>query len=515
MTTTDKKKTAIIVGAGPAGLTAAYELLTRTDIHPLVLEKDPKYVGGIARTIQYKGNRMDIGGHRFFSKSDRVTNWWLSMLPLEKGAEGQSIAYRGKIGQVPHSEMVGTGDRVMLLRPRLSRMHYTKKFFDYPVTLSYQTLRKLGPVKIVNIGVTYLFRKFFPRKPERSLEDFYINRFGDELYKTFFRSYTEKLWGMSCDKISPEWGAQRVKGLSITVVILNALSKLLPSLHAKKKVETSLIEQFLYPKFGPGHLWETVRDEVIARGGEVRMGYTVERIEREGNRVVAVVVRGPEGVVRLEADYVFSTMPVSELIGGMDAVPQVVSEVARDLPYRDFITVGVLAKKLALGDGSIPDTWIYIHEPSVTMCRIQFFNNWSPHLVADPTKQWFGLEYIISTKDALWQKSDEEVKKYAREELQRLDLVKDEDIEDMTVVRMEKTYPAYFGTYESFDQVRDFLNTIENLYPIGRNGMHRYNNQDHSMLVAMVAVDNILEGRTDKQNLWEVNAEQEYHEEKK
>ena len=245
------------------------------------------------------------------------------------------------------------------------------------------------------------------------------------------------------------------------------------------------------------------------------MGYTVERIEREGNRVVAVVVRGPEGVVRLEADYVFSTMPVSELIGGMDAVPQVVSEVARDLPYRDFITVGVLAKKLALGDGSIPDTWIYIHEPSVTMCRIQFFNNWSPHLVADPTKQWFGLEYIISTKDALWQKSDEEVKKYAREELQRLDLVKDEDIEDMTVVRMEKTYPAYFGTYESFDQVRDFLNTIENLYPIGRNGMHRYNNQDHSMLVAMVAVDNILEGRTDKQNLWEVNAEQEYHEEKK
>jgi protoporphyrinogen oxidase len=514
MKASGRKKTAIIIGAGPAGLTAAYELLTRTDIHPIVLEKDPVYVGGIARTIQYKGNRMDIGGHRFFSKSDRVTEWWLSMLPLESGASGQPIAYRGKAGVVPKVTVTGSGDKVMLLRPRLSRMHYTKQFFDYPVTLSYDTLRKLGVAKITKIGITYFFRKFFPRKPERSLEDFYINRFGDELYKTFFRSYTEKLWGMECSKISPEWGAQRVKGLSITVVLLNAISKLLPSLHAKKKVETSLIEQFLYPKFGPGHLWETVRDEVVSRGGEVHMGYTVLSFEQEGNRVVAVSASGPEGVRRYEADYVFSTMPVSELVQGMEA-PEDITSIARDLPYRDFITVGVQAKKLALGDGTVPDTWIYIHEPSVKMCRIQFFNNWSPYLIKDPSKQWFGLEYVISTKDALWQMSDEEVKRHARDELKRLELVRDEDIEDMTVVRMEKTYPAYFGTYESFDQVRDFLNTIENLYPIGRNGMHRYNNQDHSMLVAMVAVDNILEERVDKQNLWEVNAEQEYHEEKK
>lgn len=513
--TMSSKKVAIIIGAGPAGLTAAYELLTRTDIVPIVLEKDAAYVGGISRTIQYKGNRMDIGGHRFFSKSDRVMNWWLSMLPLEKGNEG-AVTYRGQTRVVENAN--SEGDQVMLVRPRLSRMYYNKKFFDYPVTLSYDTLSKLGFIKLVKIGITYLFRKFFPRQPESSLEDFFINRFGDELYKTFFKSYTEKLWGTPCNKISAEWGAQRVKGLSITSVIVNAFTKLFRSTSLEQKnVETSLIEQFMYPKFGPGQMWEVVRDRVVEKGGVVHMGHAVTGITRDGTRITSVEATDTSGNKHTFAcDYVFSTMPISELIEEMTpAAPADITRVAHDLPYRDFITVGVLVNKFKIGeDGKVPDTWIYIHEPSVLICRIQFFNNWSPYLVTEAGKQWFGLEYIISKEDQLWKMSDEEVKAFAREELKKLDLVDDSAIEDMTVARMEKTYPAYFGSYEEMPKVRTFLDTIENIYPIGRNGMHRYNNQDHSMLCAMVAVDNLVEGRTDKSNLWEVNAEQEYHEEK-
>lgn len=510
------KKVAVIIGAGPAGLTAAFELLTRTDIVPLILEKDQTYVGGISRTIQYKGNRMDIGGHRFFSKSDRVMNWWLSILPLEKGNEG-AVTYRGQTRTVEGA--TAHGDEVMLVRPRLSRMYYNKKFFDYPVSLSYDTLSKLGFVKLVKIGITYLFRKFFPRAPEKSLEDFFINRFGDELYKTFFKSYTEKLWGISCDKISAEWGAQRVKGLSITTVIVNAVSKIFrPASLSQKGVETSLIEQFMYPKFGPGQMWEVVRDRVLEKGGELKMGYSVTGLKHSGSNVTSVIARDAEGNEHeFPCDYVFSTMPVSELVDGlMPAAPKDVQHIAHNLPFRDFVTVGVLVDKFKIGtEGRVPDTWIYIHEPSVLICRIQFFNNWSPFLVTDPKKQWFGLEYIISTKDPLWNMSDDEVKKFSREELKKLELIDDSAIEDMTVARMEKTYPAYFGTYEEMPKVRDFLDTIQNLYPIGRNGMHRYNNQDHSMLCAMVAVDNIVDGKGDKKDLWLVNAEQEYHEEKR
>jgi protoporphyrinogen oxidase len=398
-------------------------------------------------------------------------------------------------------------------------MYYNKKFFDYPVSLSYDTLSKLGFVKLVKIGVTYLFRKFSPRFPESSLEDFFINRFGDELYKTFFKSYTEKLWGTPCSNISAEWGAQRVKGLSITTVIVNAVAKLFrPASLAQKGVETSLIEQFMYPKFGPGQMWEVVRDAVVAKGGEVHMGYTVVGVVREGTRVTRVIAEDTKGARHeFECDYFFSTMPVSELVDRLSpAAPEDIEHVARHLPYRDFVTVGVLVNKFKIGEaGRVPDTWIYIHDPSVLICRIQFFNNWSPYLVTDPHKQWFGLEYIISKEDALWNMSDDSVKAFARSELKKLDLVDDASIEDMTVARMEKTYPAYFGTYEDMPKVRAFFDTIENLYPIGRNGMHRYNNQDHSMLCAMVAVDLIQEGRTDKEILWQVNAEQEYHEEKK
>ncbi len=512
-----KQKIAVIVGAGPAGLTATYELLTRTDIKPIVLEQDPQYVGGIARTIQYKGNRMDIGGHRFFSRSDRVTEWWFSILPPQMALDNTEISYHGKTYNVSHSKSADP-DRVMLLRPRLSRMHYTKKFFDYPITLSMDTLSKLGLFKLIKIGTTYVYRRVRPIKPEVSLKDFYINRFGDELYKTFFESYTKKLWGMPCEEISPEWGAQRVKGLSITVVIKNALKKFFaPSAHRTHRVETSLIEQFLYPKYGPGQLWETVAEKIAAKGAEVLMGHKVVRINLKGGKVVSVVAQDERGAEReFVCEYVFSTMPISELVGGMHPqAPEHVRDIAVALPYRDFVTVGVLAKKFSPKHGGrIPDTWIYIHEPSVIMCRIQFFNNWSPYLVADPDKQWFGLEYVISTKDKLWSMSDEEVKHFAREELRKLELVEDEDIEDMAVARMEKTYPAYFGSYKDFAVVREYLNTIPNLFPIGRNGMHRYNNQDHSMLAAMVAVDNIVKGRIDKSNLWDINTEQEYHETK-
>lgn len=513
-------KTAIIIGAGPAGLTAAYELLARTDILPIVLEEDPLYVGGISKTSQYKGNRIDLGGHRFFSKSDRVMEWWLSILPLEAHEAGR-FAYQGAETLVPAGGSLDSRqtDDVMLVRNRLTRIYYDKKFFDYPITLSFDTLRKLGPVKLLKIGSTYAWRRLFPRKPEASLEDFFINRFGDELYRTFFKSYTEKVWGMPCDEISPEWGAQRIKGLSISVVVIHALARpFRRSSITQKGVETSLIERFMYPKYGPGHLWEIVARKIKERGGEIHHGETVVRVQVRDGRAMGVVARASDGSERAyEADYVFSTMPVRDLCValGIDAHDPV-RAVSDNLAYREFITAGLLIKKTDAPISKLSDTWIYIHEPDVDMGRIQFFNNWSPYLVADPEHTvWVGLEYFCNEGDALWRMSDDDFLRKARRELAQIGLAREEDIIDGTVLRQLKAYTAYTGSYGRFGEVRVHLDSIVNLFPIGRNGMHRYNNQDHSMLAAMTAVDNVVAGRIDKTNLWEINAEQEYHEEKK
>lgn len=531
-------KKAIIIGAGPAGLTAAYELLKRTDIIPIVLEKTGD-IGGISKTVNYKGNRIDIGGHRFFSKSDCVMNWWLNIFPLEKTSkESVTINYQSRSREIKttdlnipsDSEDGSDSDKVMLLRKRLSRIYFLRKFFTYPIGLSLDTLRKLGLKRTISIVFSYFKARLFPRKPERSLEDFIINRFGSTLYNLFFKDYTQKVWGVPCQKIPAEWGAQRIKGVSIAKAIRHALqsaTKRSSSTDIRQKdTETSLIEQFLYPKFGPGQLWEEVAQQIEDMGGKILKYHDVKRIHasQHGGQVAAVAainsITGDTSY--LEGDYFFSTMPVQELIGGMDGpIPEDVKEVAAGLQYRDFITVGILLSKLSFLDKKtgerkpleLKDTWIYIQEKDVKVGRLQLFNNWSPFMVKDSSTVWVGMEFFCNKTDDFWKKSDEAITELAISELEKIGLANKENVLDATVLRMEKTYPAYFGTYNRFDIVRKFINRFENLFLVGRNGMHKYNNSDHSMLTAMVAVDNICMGITEKENIWAINTEQEYHEE--
>ena len=525
---TEGSQRAIIIGAGPAGLTAAMELLERTGIVPIVLEKSD-FMGGISRTVNYKGNRIDIGGHRFFSKSDRVMDWWKKILPVEGGAEGsQTIQYHHQsrpIERHTSAPDARTTDRVMLVRQRRSRIFYLRKFFDYPIRLTADTIRKLGLVKVARIGLSYARSVLRPIHPERTLEQFFINRFGRELYRTFFKSYTEKVWGVSCSQISAEWGAQRIKGLSILKSVAHAIRTTFQASGdvAQRKTETSLIERFLYPKFGPGQMWEEVARRVLEKGGVILTGWKVERIERDrGGRILSIGARHASGETRsFRGQWYFSTMPVKELIANMTPpAPDEIQEIARGLQYRDFITVGLLCERLLLSDATangktaIRDNWIYIQEPDVLVGRLQIFNNWSPYMVQDPNKTWIGLEYFCNEGDELWRRPDEEMLALGKAELERMGIARAADILDGTVIRMEKTYPAYFGAYERFDEIRNWVNRHSNLFLIGRNGMHKYNNQDHSMLTAMVAVDNIIAGVTDRDNLWALNTEQEYHEDK-
>jgi protoporphyrinogen oxidase len=518
-------KTAILIGAGPAGLTAALEFLRRSDVHPIVLEASHE-IGGISRTIRHNGNRIDIGGHRFFSKSDRVMNWWMDLMPPEASEDTQhALRHQNKqrtLKTTVHGLTPETTDLVMLVRPRKSRIYFLRRFFDYPIKLTGDTLRKLGIMRTLKIGVSYLWAKLFPRKVETSLEDFLINRFGRQLYLTFFKSYTEKVWGVPCEVISAEWGAQRIKGLSLTTAVLHFLKKAFSSSKddaiQQKGTETSLIEKFLYPKYGPGQLWEHAADQIRSQGGEILLGWRATRVFVQGDEVTEVEAVSDSGERRrFAADYVFSTMPVRELIDAMDTpIPSEVREVSDGLQYRDFITVGLLVNDLTVREadgGPLKDNWIYIQEPDVLVGRLQIFNNWSPYLVADPSKTWIGLEYFCYQTDALWKMADEDLKKFAISEVEKIGILRAADVTDAHVVRVPKTYPAYFGTYDRFHVIREFLDRFHNLYLVGRNGMHKYNNQDHSMLTAMTAVDNIIAGVQGKDNVWSINTEMEYHEE--
>lgn len=519
-------KKAIIIGAGPAGLTAAYELLKRTDIKPIILEAE-NFVGGISRTFDYKGNKMDMGGHRFFSKSDRVMDWWIEVLPIQgkPSADDLFLQREMPLSQLPDAPDPQEQDRVMLLRHRLSRIFYLKTFFNYPVSLNFSTIYGLGIWRMTKIGCSYLKTMLTPKRKEKSLEDFMINRFGKELYLTFFKDYTEKVWGVKCQDIPADWGAQRIKGISISKIILDILKKPFSVFKKKnirqKNTETSLIEQFLYPKYGPGHLWETVAKDITQKGGEIRLNSRVERIETNGNRVVKVVANGEE----FEADYVFSSMPVKDLINAFSpAAPKNVQEVANGLMYRDFRTAGVLASKLKIKNTTkiktvnniVPDTWIYIQEREVKLGRLQVFNNWSPYLVKDwKNTVWIGLEYFCFEGDEIWNMTDEEFAKLAIRELEQIGIIDAQDVLDFCSVKVPKAYPAYFGTYDKMDEIVHYTDQFENLFLLGRNGTHRYNNMDHSMLTAMTAVDNIVAGIKSKDNIWNVNSENEYHEEKK
>lgn len=532
-TTKESKKIAVIAGAGPAGLTAAYELLERTDIMPLIAEKSHD-IGGISKTVNYKGNRIDIGGHRFFSKSDRVMDWWLNILPVQNDGNGTlDIHYQNKQRSLHPDRFPLNGaagaDKVMLVRSRLSRIYYLKRFFSYPVQLSVDTLRGLGWRRSMKIFLSYMATRIKPARKERSLEDFMINRFGKELYHTFFKDYTEKVWGIDCRKIAPEWGAQRIKGLSITKAVQHALKQQTRKKKAdirQKDTETSLIEQFLYPKYGPGQMWEEVARQVQEKGGAIRMGADVTRIYHEQGRVVAVdLTYDDKRTERVACDYFISTMPVRQLVKACSpALPAATRQVAEGLLYRDFITVGLLLHKLSIckdpsrpasAANTVDDNWIYIQEREVRVGRLQIFNNWSPFMVKDPAHVWIGMEYFCNEGDDLWNMEDHLLKQFAIEELSRIGIIRSADVIDSTVLRMEKAYPAYFGTYDRFDEMKPVLDSFSNMFLVGRNGMHKYNNSDHSMLTAMVAVDNIASGRTDKENIWSINTEMEYHEEKK
>ena len=519
-------KKAVIIGAGPAGLTAASELLDKTDIRPLVLEATGT-IGGISQTVQYKGNRMDIGGHRFFSKNQEIMDWWTRLMPLQ-GARSKDDILLGLDDKplAPGGPDPEKDDRVILLRHRVSRIFFLRKFFDYPISLSKGTFANMGLGRTIKAGFGYL-AAVVHKKPETSLENFYINRFGKPLYSMFFEDYTEKVWGVHPSKLGADWGSQRVKGISIAAVIKDMFAKAFGRKAAQgDKVETSLIEQFIYPKYGPGQLWETVARDVQAKGGEVRRDAEVVAIHVADGRVTSVDWRCADGSLKSEpCDELLSTMPIKDLVSalrGID-VPEDVARIARELPYRDFITVGVCARKLKIRnqtkiktyDGRVPDTWIYVQERDVKVGRLQIFNNWSPYMVKDyENTMWVGMEYFCSEGDDLWEMGDDEFIKMAVGELAAIGVVDPEDVLDACRVKIKKAYPAYFGSFYELDKVRAFLDDIDNLWCLGRNGQHRYNNMDHSMLSAMECVRNLAGGLRSKDNVWNVNTEKEYHEAK-
>lgn len=519
-------KQVVIIGAGPAGLTAAYELLKKSNDYEITILEESNKIGGISRTVNHNGNRMDIGGHRFFSKDQKVMNWWRKIMPYQG-----SLAYDDKVlnrerptfknGPDPEKE-----DRVMLVRHRISRIYYSKKFFDYPIKMKPQTFKNMGLSKTVKAGGSYM-HSCFSKKEESSLENFYINRFGKVLYSMFFEGYTEKLWGRHPREISADWGSQRVKGLSVSAVLKDMFSKVLSKSPAdQKKVETSLIEEFYYPKYGPGQLWETVAEEIKKMGGTIKMNCSVNKINTdEKSKITSLNYIEDETEKSIDGDIFFSSMPVKDLVEGMNAVPKKVADIASGLPYRDFVTVGLLVDKLNLKNETniktlgniVPDCWIYVQDTGVKLGRIQIFNNWSPYMLKNPDKQvWIGLEYFCHEGDKFWNMEDNACINFAIKELTSMGVISPSStIHDSHRERVKKAYPAYFDTYSEIDKVVDYLSGFSNLYCVGRNGQHRYNNMDHSMATAFESVDNILSGKTDKTNIWSVNTDTEYHEEKK
>ncbi len=463
----------VVIGAGPAGLTAAY-LLSKQGYRTTVLEADD-IVGGISQTAQYKGYRFDIGGHRFFTKVQPVQDLWEELL----GPEFISV-------------------------PRLSRIHYNGKYFNYPLKAA-NALKGLGPFKAVRILWSYLQAALYPSPVEENFEQWVSNRFGRQLYEIFFKTYTEKVWGIPCTEIRAEWAAQRIQGLSLARAIASAAA-----MNRRSTKIKSLIDEFRYPRLGPGQMWEAARDRVRELGNQVLMQHRAVAIEHCGNRVSAVRARSADGELRIAADHVISTMPVRSLVRALEpAVPPEIREAAEGLRYRDFLVVALILDR----DDLFPDNWIYIHTPGVKVGRIQNFNNWSRAMVPDAGRTCLGMEYFCFEGDTLWASSDSELIELASRELGELELARGARIVDGTVVRMPKAYPIYDSVYrQCLDRVRECIDPIGNLHTVGRNGMHKYNNQDHSMLTAMMAVWNMQGAEHD---IWSVNTDFEYHEEQR
>ncbi len=470
-----------IIGAGPAGLTAAYQL-TKAGFSVTVIEKDPHYVGGISRTVEHEGFRFDIGGHRFFSKSKEVVDLWNEILPHD-----------------------------FIDRPRMSRIYYEGRFYSYPLR-AFEALRNLGIMRSALCMASYAKAKLFPNKDVKSFEDWVVNQFGHKLYSIFFKTYTEKVWGMPCDTMSADWAAQRIKGLSLGKAVLDGVKR---SLGLNKRpndgmATKTLLEHFRYPRLGPGMMWEAARDRVVESGNRVLMGHALKQLTLDQVtdrwRVAATDVQGE--TVTISAAHVISSAPMRELAGRIHPVPQTLGE-ALDLKYRDFLTVALMIRSEDL----FPDNWIYIHDSKVKVGRVQNFRSWSPEMVPDPSIACVGLEYFCFEGDGLWSSTDEELVALATKEMEILGLVKAQDVVGGAVVRQEKAYPVYDERYAA--NVAEMRAELERKYPtlhlVGRNGMHRYNNQDHAMMTAMLTVRNIQAGER-LYDIWAVNEDAEYHE---
>ena len=468
-----------IIGAGPAGLTAAY-LLSKKGYSVKVIEKDPQYVGGISRTVEHEGFRFDIGGHRFFSKSQEVVDLWNEILPDD-----------------------------FIQRPRMSRIYYEGKFYSYPLR-AFEALWNLGIWRSTLCMLSYGKAKVFPNKNVKSFEDWTVNQFGYKLYSIFFKTYTEKVWGMPCNEMSADWAAQRIKGLSLWNAVTDGLKR---SLGLNKKPNDgqevkTLLETFRYPRLGPGMMWDAAKAHVEAKGNEVLMGHSLKQLAQDAKGNWRVSASSADGETIINAKHVISSAPMRELATRIHPLPQSLPE-AQDLKYRDFLTVAIMVKSEDL----FPDNWIYIHDDRVQVGRVQNFRSWSPEMVPDKDIACVGLEYFCFENDGLWSSSDEDLVALATKEMAILGLCKPEDVTGGAVVRQEKAYPVYDDSYE--DNVATMRDDLESRFPtlhmVGRNGMHRYNNQDHAMMTAMLTVENIEAG-TRKWNVWNVNEDAEYHE---
>ena len=513
-------KKALVIGAGPAGLTAAYELLTKSEDMEVMVFEESDCFGGISKTVEYKGNRMDMGGHRFFSKIPEVNAWWDKMLPMQGSATYDDILLNRPMpltegGPDPEKE-----DRVMLTRHRVSRILFDNKFYDYPVTLKMETLKNMGFFTTMKVGFSYL-AAILHKKPEDNLENFYINRFGRKLYSMFFEYYTENLWGRHPSEIDASWGAQRVKGLSVVAIIKDIFGKIFKK--KNRKVETSLIEEFKYPKLGPGQLWDVTAEEITKLGGTIIKNAKVTKLQKEGDKIVSLTYVKDGQEVTVEGDYIISSMPVKDLVAGMNDVPAEPARIAAGLPYRDYMTLGVLVPKINLENKTklktvsniVPDCWVYVQDRRVKMGRFQIYNNWSPYMIKDLENTiWIGLEYFVNEGDEFWNMTEEQFSAFGVQEMVNLGLIDSPDVVlDTHMEKVKKAYPAYFDTYDEMDKLVEYLKSIDNLYCVGRNGQHRYNNIDHSMVTSFETVKNILSGEKDKSNIWSVKTEQEYHEE--
>ena len=511
-----RNKIALIIGAGPAGLACAYKFLTETkDVKPIILEELSE-VGGISRTVDFYGSGVDLGGHRMYSKVQEVLDLWDKFLPLQGEKSIDDLILCREVNNLSDNNInPNETDDVMLKRRRFSRIYYSRKFFDYPVSLKLSTIFNLGIFKTFLAGCSYL-KSCFIKREENNLEDFMINRFGKVLYSTFFENYTEKVWGRHPRNISKEWGEQRIKGLSLTKALLNALN-------LTKQKETSLIDEFFYPKFGCGQLWNLMADYIKANGGEIHLDTRVVALNNENNKINSITVIENSNQYEYYGDYIISSMPVKDLVLGLKHYPnEEILNIAKNLPYRDYMLVALYLNELKLKNNTkfktikniCPDNWIYIQEPDVKVGRLQIMNNWSPYLVKDfENKILISLEYFCDENDEFWNMSDEKFINFAINEAEKIGILDKKDIINSKRVRVKKAYPAYFDSFKKFNLVKKYLNTYENLYCIGRNGQHKYNNMDHSMLSGFEVV-RVIQNNLNKDILWKVNTENAYQESK-